>query len=78
MTNYEDALASYDKALDIDPNAASVWYSKACCYAQLGKDLKTIENLQQAIDINPHRYSKLAKTNPDFDRLRKDERFKIL
>ncbi len=72
---YRDAIASYDKALDIDPKAASAWYGKACCYARLGRVNRGMESLEEAIALAPNRYQELAKTNPDFERLRQDERF---
>jgi hypothetical protein len=36
-----------------------------------------IEDLKQAIQLNPE-YKNNAKTDPDFDEIREDERFKKL
>ncbi|HAX78854.1 MAG TPA: hypothetical protein DCY88_24255, partial [Cyanobacteria bacterium UBA11372] len=67
---YKGAIKSYDKALEIDPNAASAWYGKACCYGRLGRVNRGMESLEKALAIAPNRYEELAKTNPDFERLR--------
>jgi tetratricopeptide (TPR) repeat protein len=67
---YEDGIKSYDKALEIDPNAASAWYGKACCYARMGWVNRGRESLEEAIAIAPNRYQEIAKTNPDFELLR--------
>jgi len=75
---YEEALASCDKALELQPDDESGYYGKACCYALQGDSYMAIENLQQAITLNPHRCHREAKTNPDFDSLRADNRFQAL
>ncbi|MDZ8050599.1 MAG: tetratricopeptide repeat protein [Aulosira sp. ZfuVER01] len=75
---YQEAIASCDKALELQPNDESGHYGKACCYALQGNIELTIENLQQAINLNPSRCRSEAKTNPDFDSIRNDERFKAL
>jgi superkiller protein 3 len=37
-----------------------------------------IENLQQAINLNPDKYREMAKTESDFDSIREDGRFQAL
>jgi hypothetical protein len=39
---------------------------------------QAIENLQQAINLNPDEYRQMAKTDSDFDSVREDERFQAL
>ena len=77
LGRYEDAIASYDKAVEIKPDKHQAWYNKARCYAlQENVDL-AVENLKQAISLNPE-YREMAKTDPDFNSIREDERFQAL
>ncbi|WP_442937822.1 tetratricopeptide repeat protein [Nostoc sp.] len=75
---YQDSLASCDKALILNPNDESSYYGKSCCYVLQGDIELTIENLQQAINLNPCRCRSEARTNPDFDSIRNDARFQAL
>ena len=77
---YEDAIASYDRALKLtsDYDSAYAYYNKACCYALQGKIEQAVENLKQAIDLNPSEIQKLAKTDSDFEIIREDKRFQAL
>ncbi len=72
------AIASYDKALQLQPDQHKAWYNKACCYAGSGDVEQAIANLEKAISLHPERYVQLAKTDADFDEIRKDERFQAL
>ncbi len=74
----EEAIASYDQALKIKPDKHEAWYNKACCYALQGNLDQATENLQQAINLSPDEYREMAKTDSDFDSIRKDERFQAL
>jgi tetratricopeptide (TPR) repeat protein len=74
----EEAIASYDKALEIKPDKHEAWYNKACSYALQGNIEQALENLQQAINLSPDKYREMAKTDSDFDNIRKDERFQAL
>ncbi len=74
----EEAIASYNQALEIKPNYVNCFYGKACCYSlQCNVDL-AIENLQQAINLNPNEYREAAKTDSVFDSIRGDNRFQAL
>ncbi len=78
MQRYQDAIASFDKAIAIKPNKHEAYYNKACSYAlQNNLDL-AIENLNKAIQFVPNKYKKLAKTDPDFNKVRSDKRFQEL
>lgn len=78
LERYPEAIASYDKALKIDPKFDLAYYNKACVYALQGKVDLAIENFQQVIKLDPGKLQELAKTDPDFDRIRQDERFQAL
>ncbi|WP_068818204.1 tetratricopeptide repeat protein [Phormidesmis priestleyi] len=73
----EEAIQSYDKALQIQPDYASAYYNKACCYALQGTIDLAIATLRQAITLDSD-YQDMAKTDPDFDRIRNDDRFRAL
>ncbi|HIK04076.1 MAG TPA: tetratricopeptide repeat protein [Trichormus sp. M33_DOE_039] len=75
---YQEALISCDKALELKPNDESGHYGKACCYALQGNIDLAIEDLQKAINLNASRCRQEALSNPDFDGIRNDERFKAL
>ncbi|WP_016865047.1 TPR end-of-group domain-containing protein, partial [Fischerella muscicola] len=77
LGRYEEAIASYDKALEIKPDYHQAWYNKACCYALQVNIEQAIENLQKAIILNPE-CREMAKTDSDFDSIRDDERFQEL
>jgi tetratricopeptide (TPR) repeat protein len=74
---YEEALALCDQALILKEDESG-HYGKACCFALQGYDELAIESLRRAIEYAPRRCRLEAKHNPDFDRLRQDERFQAL
>jgi tetratricopeptide (TPR) repeat protein len=51
---YEEAIESYDQALDMDPNYAIPWYNKGSVLDYLGKPEEAIESFDQALDIDPN------------------------
>ncbi len=73
----EEAIQSYEQALRLQPDFAPAYYNKACCYNLQEKIDLAIETLQQAIILDPD-CQKIAKTNPDFDLIRNDDRFRAL
>ncbi|MDM9385212.1 tetratricopeptide repeat protein [Chlorogloeopsis sp. ULAP01] len=77
LGQYEEALVSFNKAIELSPDSFGAHYNKACCYAlQENVDL-TLENLKEAINLNPE-CLEMVKTDSDFERILKDERFKTL
>lgn len=77
-SEYEEAIASYDQALEIKPDYPSAFYNKACYYALQGNIEKALENLQQAINLNLNKSREMAKTDLDFDGIRENKRFQAL
>ena len=71
---YSEALADCEQAIKQNPQHESGYYGKACCYALQGEVEPAIDNLQKAIDIAPRVSRREAKSNPDFDSIRHDER----
>jgi tetratricopeptide (TPR) repeat protein len=78
LQQYEEAIASYEQVTQIKPDFYLAWFSKARCYALQGSPDLAIENLEQAINLNSDKCREMAKTDPSFDTVREDERFKPL
>ncbi|MDJ0617778.1 MAG: tetratricopeptide repeat protein [Calothrix sp. MO_192.B10] len=75
---YAEAITDCEQAIKQDPKDEGGYYAKACCFALQGEVEQATDYLKQAIDIAPHRSRIEAKTNPDFDNIRDDERFRAL
>lgn len=54
LGRYEEAIACYDKALEIDPHAADVWYNKGLSLGYLGRYEEEIACYDKALGIDPH------------------------
>ncbi|WP_225938558.1 GUN4 domain-containing protein [Leptothermofonsia sichuanensis] len=78
LQEFEKVIKTADKLIDIDSENFLGWYVKASCQSQLGYAQQALENLKEAVRLNLEASQQLAKTNSDFDRLRKDERFQAL
>lgn len=78
IERYEEAMTAYDRAIEIKPDYNWSWYNKACCYAVQGNTELAIINLQQAINLDGKECIEWAKTDTDFDSLRKSDRFQEL
>ena len=70
----EDALSSFDRAIELHAEYAVAHYNKAVCYALQGQVRSALGNLKRAIDIDPG-YRDEARTDPDFVPIGEDERF---
>jgi tetratricopeptide (TPR) repeat protein len=78
LQQYPDAIASYDQVIQIKPDFYLAWFGKARCHALQGDIELAIENLQQAINLNADKCRETTKTDPAFDNVREEERFKQL
>ena len=86
LGRYEEAIDSYQQSLKFLPNdanayyniGANAYYNIGCDYALQGNIDLALENLQQAIQLNPDKYLEQAKTESDFDSIRHDLRFQAL
>ncbi|PSB57193.1 TPR end-of-group domain-containing protein [Chamaesiphon polymorphus] len=77
-SRYTEALIECDRVIEQAPNHEIGYYAKACYHALQDEVDLAIENLQKAIDIKPRLCRREAKHNPDFDRIRDNERFQEL
>ncbi len=73
----EDAISSYDKAIEIKPDYAEAHYNKACCYALMGDVIEAVDCLSRAIALDS-KYREMAKTDSDFDGIRGEEWFQTI
>ncbi len=78
LGQFVDSQASFDKSLQIKPNNANAWYGKACCYALQGNIDLALSHLKQAISYSPYLCQLMAKTDPNFNKIRQDPRFQAL
>lgn len=76
--SYSEAIACYEKVLELQPAFASAFYNQACCYALLGLADLALDNLQRAVEFMPNLYRDLALTDSDLKGLRKKQRFEAL
>jgi tetratricopeptide (TPR) repeat protein len=72
---YQEAIESFNKTIEIKREYHQAWYDRAECYAIIQKGDLAIKDLEEAIQLNPE-YKTQAKTNTYFDEIREDERFK--
>ncbi len=73
----EEAILSYDRSLKINPEYANAHYNKSCFLTLSGETDLAIVTLSTAINLEP-KNRESARTDPDFDLIRNDERFKQL
>ena len=78
LGRYEESILSYNKALEIAPNYHLTWYNKACIYSLQNQIELALENFQKAIQLDPEKCCDMAKTDSDFDNIRRDPRFQAL
>jgi tetratricopeptide (TPR) repeat protein len=51
---FEEAVASFDKALDINPNIAEAWGNRGIILRKLGRNREALDSYDKAIDIYPN------------------------
>jgi tetratricopeptide (TPR) repeat protein len=59
LGRYQEAIEYYDRALEIEPNDALVWYNKGTTLGSLEKYDESIENFDRALAIDPNYVSAL-------------------
>jgi len=53
LERYQEAVASYDKALDIDPKLASAWYDRCQALAKLGRHQEALSAIERYLQLEP-------------------------
>lgn len=51
---YEQAIADYTRALELDDTLADAWFNRGCSYYEMGMYNQSIEDLTRAIAIDPN------------------------
>lgn len=77
LGRHEEALADYNRALELRPDHPNTLYNRACLYSRWEKSAEALEDLRRAIAGDPSKRD-LARTDPDFDNIRRDPRFREL
>lgn len=77
MGNTSKALATFGRALKIEPKDEESWYMKARCLCSIGKEEEAIDALLVATSLAPIYKNKIHKEH-DFHNLYKLSRFKRL
>lgn len=51
---YEDAIASFDKAIEIEPTHAFAWHDRGICLRALEKNEEALASLTKALELDPN------------------------
>jgi tetratricopeptide (TPR) repeat protein len=54
LRRYEDAIASYDEALELQPNDALTWYNRGVALGKLGRYEDAIDSYNKALELRPN------------------------
>ena len=74
---FDLAIESFNKALGINPDYATVHYNLACAYSLKNEKNLAIETLQKAITLD-RSWIEYSKTESDFDNVRQSPEFQEL
>ncbi|AFY95132.1 site-2 protease family protein [Chamaesiphon minutus] len=78
LRNYQVAINTYQKIVEIEPSNATGHYDLACCYALQGQSDLAISHLKCALKLEPEQFKERARKDSDLDLLRKNLIFKNL
>ena len=53
LKEYSEAIADYDKAIELDPNFALAYYNRGITYRELGKEEEAKEDFKKAQELDP-------------------------
>ncbi|MGK7945157.1 MAG: tetratricopeptide repeat protein [Microcystaceae cyanobacterium] len=53
LGNLEEAIANWDKALELNPQLTQAWHNRGNALATLGRVEEALQSLDQALDLNP-------------------------
>ena len=77
LGRYDEAISTYNKAVEIAPEYAVVIYNRGCAYCRKGDKANALADLKKAISLNPQ-FKASAPKDEDFKSLWDDEEFKKL
>jgi tetratricopeptide (TPR) repeat protein len=53
MGRIEEAIANYNRALELNPNLAAAYNNRANCYVNQGDPIEALIDYDRALDVNP-------------------------
>ena len=68
---YDKAITSYSKAIELDPNHALSYYNRGCAYGEIGEYEKAIADFNKTVELDPNDAN--AYYNRGLAYLKKDE-----
>jgi quercetin dioxygenase-like cupin family protein len=75
MGNLEGARELTAQALKSHPDAWQGFFNAACLEARVGDPDRAFEHLERAVELEPEKAREFAKTDSDFNSIRKEPRF---
>lgn len=78
LQRYDEAIAVYNKSLEINSEFHWVWYRKSTCYLLNHDNRKALENLSKAIELNSEKMHQNPKMDKYWEVVRDSEEFKKL
>ena len=54
LGRHEEALESFDRAIELDPNDALAWLSRGAALGNLGRHQEALESFDKAIELDPN------------------------
>ena len=77
LEQYDEALADYNRALELRPDYPGALYNLACLFSLTDRADEAVSHLEKAIGFD-QKYQRMAATDSDFDNIRDDPRFQKL
>jgi len=77
LGEYQQAIKDYNKTIELNPKDGNTYYNRSCAYSLIGNSDRSIQDLSEAIKLDS-KYSDMAKTDNDFDKIRNTPSFKRL
>lgn len=56
LGNYEKAIASYDRALAINPDNFEAWYKKGCLFLELQRHEEALNCFERTVELKPNHF----------------------
>jgi tetratricopeptide (TPR) repeat protein len=78
LKQHEKSLQVFDQLISLESENYIGWYEKSRCLVLMGKVERAIDNLKEAIRLNPEQLPLMLKNDSDYDCIRDDERFQAL
>ena len=50
---FQDAIASFDRAIEIDPTLPFIWHDRGVCLREIGRDEEALRSFDKAADLAP-------------------------